>query len=106
MTEKIECDGCRKLTDKRYLRLEVREIELDWRLAIPRGDLDFCSLTCLESWLEHKKRHVTKISEKIPGKPETVRFVASEGIEVKEEDLEEGGEYVKKEVWKKLMKGK
>jgi hypothetical protein len=39
---------------------------------------------------------VTKISEKIPGKSETIRFTTSEGFKVREEDLEEGGKYVKK----------
>jgi hypothetical protein len=106
MTEKIVCDECHKLTDRRFIRVEFKEKDMDWGLTILRGDLDFCSLTCLESGLEHKRRGVTKISEKIPGKPETIRFMTSQGIEVREEDLEEGGRYVKKEVWEKLMKSR
>jgi hypothetical protein len=68
MTKKIECDECHKLIDRHFVRVEFNEKELDWGLTILRGDLDFCSFTCLESWLEHKRRSVTKISEKIPGK--------------------------------------
>lgn len=104
MTKKIECNECHKLTDRHFVRVEFNEKELDWGLTVSCGDLDFCSLTCLESWLEHKRRWVTKISEKIPGKSETIRFMTSQGIEVREEELEEGGKYVKKEIWEKLKK--